>query len=496
MIASTFKGPEPHSRFLSQAECEALVRRARSFAVDGGNTTVDLDTSWTGNIRWGRNKISTAGDVRDNVLSLTRWVRGASGSFQTNQIDDTHLHDTVRRAERMVGFRREEPEWERTDPFRETYLTPHIWSDATYTLDAGARAALVTQLLAPIRNAGMVAAGYLQVAAHARLSMDESRVWYYPYTVTQFSITVRDPEGTGSGWAGVDGNDWSRIDPQALAAVALDKCVRSRNPVTVEPGRYTTILEPQAVADFVNICFTPGTLDREAVEAIGRAGPAADPVNDDPFQGSRQGTVYADGHGNSRIGHRVIDPRITVSVDPTDPDLGFPPFFGWTVFRPTTWIEQGVLKELAYSREYAVKRLHLNTGGLHTTGSYKLVGHGPDTGVSIDAMIASTKRGLLVTRFYGIPPVPIDERSMMLVGYTRDGTWLIENGKISKPVKNFRFTESPVLALNNVEQIGTPRRVFRPFGPRPYDRTPGLSPVMVPALKIRDFNFTSLSDAV
>jgi predicted Zn-dependent protease len=113
--------------------------------------------------------------------------------------------------------------------------------------------------------------------------------------------------------------------------------------------------------------------------------------------------------------------------------------------------------------------------------------------VSVDDMIATTRRGLLVTRFAGIG-LPLDPVSMMLTGYTRDGLWLIENGKISKPVKNFRFTDSPLFALNNVEQIGTPQRVFRPDAP---DRLPdGYAPVIVPALKVRDFNFSSLSDAV
>jgi predicted Zn-dependent protease len=102
---------------------------------------------------------------------------------------------------------------------------------------------------------------------------------------------------------------------------------------------------------------------------------------------------------------------------------------------------------------------------------------------TMDEMIATTKRGLLVTRFSNMDTV--DFGSALYSGYTRDGLWLIENGKISKPVKNFRFTESPFFVFNQVEQVGEPVRVFRPH-----------APAIVPPIKVRDFSFTSLADAV
>jgi predicted Zn-dependent protease len=98
-------------------------------------------------------------------------------------------------------------------------------------------------------------------------------------------------------------------------------------------------------------------------------------------------------------------------------------------------------------------------------------------------MIQTTKRGLLVTRFSGVQQ--LDARSVLCAGYTRDGLWLIENGKISKAVKNFRFTESPLFVFNQVEQLGVPQRIFHPE-----------APIVVPPAKVRDFSFTSLADAV
>jgi predicted Zn-dependent protease len=148
------------------------------------------------------------------------------------------------------------------------------------------------------------------------------------------------------------------------------------------------------------------------------------------------------------------------------------------VYHAVTWIDHGVLKELAYYRPYGIKQLGKNSG---LPNSYAFRMSGGKT--SVDEMIATTKRGIRVTRFSNVGVV--DPKSLLLSGYTRDGTWLIENGKISKPIKNFRFTESPLFVLNNVEALGVPQRVFHPS-----------APVIVPPIKAREFNFTALSEAV
>jgi predicted Zn-dependent protease len=304
----------------------------------------------------------------------------------------------------------------------------------------------------------MVAAGYVQVSAHGRAIMDTwGKSLYYPYTQAQFSVTVRNPDGTGSGWAGVDWNDWTRIDTAKLSAIALDKCVRSANPVAVEPGRYTAILEPQAVCDLCR--YIMDFLDRTVAE--GGTGP------------------FAAGKDQSKIGQKVMDSRLTISADPMDPDLGFPPFsISGHIYHPVTWIQDGILKELAYFRPYGIRKLGKNSG-LPNSMAFRMSG-GTTT---VDEMVATTERGLLVTRFSGLHV--IDSESVLVEGFTRDGLWLVEKGKIVKPVKNFRITESPLFMLNNVEQLGAPQRVFHPE-----------APVIVPPIKARDFSFTSLSEAV
>jgi hypothetical protein len=165
-----------------------------------------------------------------------------------------------------------------------------------------------------------------------------------------------------------------------------------------------------------------------------------------------------------------------------DPIGGFLPFQGYSgePYVPVKWIDGGVLKELSYPWFFGMPNLGKEQD-LLMPYSYRMSG-GTTT---MDEMIATTKRGLLVTRLHGVKVVHM--RSLTCTGYTRDGVWLIENGKISKPAKNFRFTESPLFAFNRVDQLGPVQRVFS--GMRE-------SAFVAPALKVHDFNFTQLADAV
>jgi len=298
----------------------------------------------------------------------------------------------------------------------------------------------------------MLAAGYLAVSARGRAVMNNTgRSLYYPYTHAQYSVTVRDKTGTASGWAGIDHNDWERVDAMKLTTIALDKCLRSRNPVALEPGRYTAILEPQAVCDLWSVLF-----DLPAFLSNTSGGPL-----------------------HKKLGKLVLDTRISFSADPMDPDLGFVPFdFDGNAYRPAQWIQDGVFMREPHSRERAIREFAKNEG-LLDSHAFRMSG-GTTT---IDEMIATTRRGVLVTRFSDVRV--IDEPSALLSGYTRDGLWLVENGKVTKPVKNFRFVESPFFVFNNVEQLGMPQRAFRPH-----------VPAVVPPAKVRDFSFTSMSDAI
>jgi predicted Zn-dependent protease len=265
--------------------------------------------------------------------------------------------------------------------------------------------------------------------------------------------------------------------------LALEKCLASRNPVTVEPGRYTTILEPQATSDLLR--FLSGSFFHRNYTASGAL------FNRVPAKGSAL--------GESKLGMRVVDDRLSLSADPLDPDLGFPVFKytlvnqdPWSLLQapiahPTTWIKNGVLTSLEYRRKTGIFE-HGENLGRPDLGALRVDVTGPT--VSVDDMIATTKRGLVVTRFDQC--MYVDQRTPIVRGYTRDGFWLVENGKITKAVVNMAFTESPLFVLNNIEQLGAPQRTFRPW----IDWRENPEPAFVPAMKVRDFSFTALSSAV
>lgn len=477
-------------RVLSREECESILERAHGFARGGGETRVVVTSWWQGELRWGRNRVSLSSDRRDIVLGIERKVVDGRPSrtlnVTTNQLDDGFIEAAVRAAERksLLGI---DPGWGLGDypplPEYPPYVGAPVWSDATFNLTTEARGEVVRAMIAAVEAEGLLSAGYLEVRGASAMSkgteapelrQGELAFWDLPYSVwthAQLSITVRDSTGGGSGWAALASYDWNRIDPEALTERAIQKCVASRNPVALEPGRYTVILEPQAVADLIQP-LVHSLASREDAER-----PSASPwyLGPDEHLGLHR----------SKLGMKVVDSRISISHDPSDPSLGIvaaPMETPGTV----TWIDRGVLTNLGFGLSTDVKWLE----GWHTLRgplAYRM--SGGDT--TIEEMIASTRRGLLVTRFSNIRK--LDDVSLLCTGLTRDGLWLIENGQITKAVKNFRFTESPLFVLNNVEQLGEPVPVFRPVL-HPF--LGGPMPAMVPALKVRDFSFTSLVDAV
>ena len=240
---------------------------------------------------------------------------------------------------------------------------------------------------------------------------------------------------------GLGGRDASRLERASIrrrsGARATQKARTSVNPVAIEPGRYTVVFEPTAVGNLVQ--FITGAFNARAADE-GRS-------------------FFSLPDGKNKIGQKVVDERVTITSDPFDNDVAGSPFSGDGL--PTqrvVWIENGVVKTLNYDRYWAQKQGRAPTG---SGGSIRMSGGT----TSLDDMIRSTQRGLLVTRFWYLRPV--DQRTILYTGLTRDGTFLIENGKITKPVKNLRFNDSPIFMLNNLEAMGIPERVSASEGGEP-----------------------------
>ena len=441
---------------LSSEQARALADRVLKLST-ADETRVNITSEWSGNTRFADSSITTSGGVTNVSVRVTATIGRRRASATTNVLDEQSLKRTVDLAISLARLSPEDPEL-MPELGPQTYPLIRAFVERTRDLDPEVRNAAVKRAVDAATAAGKPAgtvftAGFLRANANAvAVATSRGLFAYHQNTDAAFSMTSRTPDRTGSGWAAAGARDWSRIDPVSIGRVAAQKAVASRNPQAISPGLYTAVLEPQAVNDLVPL-LANALIARSADE--GRS----------PF--SKAG-------GGNRIGEKVVDDRVTLYSDPADPLLLGRPFDleGLPVGR-TVWIEKGVLKNLAYSRFWAQKQgvepIPLS-GGLALTGGTK----------STEDVIAGCERGILVTHFFYIRS--LDPRTVLQTGLTRDGVFLIEKGRITRALKNFRWNESPLLMLNRLEDIG--RSELTEAGQ------------MMPALRIRDFNFASSSDAV
>jgi predicted Zn-dependent protease len=461
------------SSILSRADAEALVRRTLAFSTADA-TRVNVASSWSGNTRFAGGEITTAGGTTDTTVTVSATVGKKRAAASTNVLDDASLKRTVDLAQRLAALSPDDPEL-MPELGAQQYATPAGAFEASVAeLGPEARALAVGRLLEAAKARGTEAGisandlfvgGFLEASARATAVGTSAGLFaYHTGTDVSLSNTVRTPDGTGSGYASQGARDWKAIDPVALGRRAADKGIASRNPQAIEPGAYTVVLEPRAVADILG--SLTGSFNARSTDE-GRS----------PF--SVRG-------GGTKVGQKIADPRVTLWSDPADPMLATAPFDaeGQPVGR-TTWIENGMLKGLAYSRYWAQRTGQRPTGGGGGGGGGGFGGpagglHMAGTDTPLEQLVAGTERGILVTRFWYIRF--LDQRTVMLTGLTRDGTFLIEKGKVTRPLRNFRFNESPLFMLNKLDAIGRAERVD--------------ADTVVPALKVKDFQFTSLSDAV
>jgi len=438
---------------LSKDEAQALLKKVLTYST-ADECEASLRGRTTGNIRYARNSVSTAGAQDSVSLAVESRFGKRSGIATCNEFDDETLRRCVQRAEEIAKLAPESPEYV---PFigPQTYLSPP--SAATTLLTATTRAQAAADSMAICAAKNLTAAGFLDGGTSFVAKRNSKGLEAYQQsTNTDFSVTVRTADGRGSGYAIADVTDPAKLNAKGLTQRAADKALSSVNAKAIEPGKYTVILEPAALMDGGDLSLLGGLIfgmgAREADE--GRS-----------FL-SKKG-------GGNRKGEKLFDDRITIYSDPMNAEVPGNAFDGDGL--PTkrqTWIEQGVVKDLFYTRFWAEKSKvpataypngFIMAGGTQSTAE----------------LIKSTAKGILVTRLWYIREV--DPQTLLYTGLTRDGTFYIENGAIKFPIKNLRFNESPIIMLNNIEAIGRPQR---------------LAGCLIPPLKIRDFTFTSLSDAI
>jgi predicted Zn-dependent protease len=441
---------------LSKDEAQALLKKILSYSK-ADECEVNISGSDNGNVRYARNAVSTSGRISQNTIVVASAYGKKSGIATINEFDDASLEKVVRRSEELAQLAPENPEYV---PFLgpQTYRESATFVPVTAQITPKQRTDMVAQSLQVAKDAKAVAAGFLEDTTGFSAKMNSKGLFAYnTFTNVAFNVTVRTEDGRGSGYATRGYNDVTRLDTKKATQIATEKAVKSAAAKAIEPGKYTVILEPAAVAVLLErILF--GMDARQADEGrsyLSKAG------------------------GQTRLGEKLVDERVTIYSDPFHPEL---PTSTWSgdgqPQEKISWIEKGVVKNLIYSRYWAqqkgVKPVPF-PGGIIMQGGTK----------SLEDLIKGTKKGILVTRLWYIRDV--DPQSLLLTGLTRDGTFYIENGKIKHPIKNLRFNESPVIMLNNLEELGRAERTVSVESELNY---------VLPPLKIRDFTFTSLSDAV
>ncbi|MFN8333743.1 MAG: TldD/PmbA family protein [Cyclobacteriaceae bacterium] len=441
---------------LTKDEAYALLKKVISYSK-ADECEVNIGGGDSANIRYARNSVSTSGVISQNGLSISSAYGKKVGTATINEFDDASLEKVVRRSEELAQLAPENPEFVSfLGP--QTYQESKTFVQSTASITPKQRADLVAQSLQVAKDGKAVAAGYLEDNIGYSAMMNSKGLFAYNTgTGTNFSVTVRTEDGKGSGYATRGYNDITKLDTKTATQIATQKAVSSVSAKAIEPGKYTVILEPAAAAVLLErIIF--GLDARTADE--GRS-------------------FLSKPGGTTRLGEKMVDERVNIYSDPWNADL---PTSSWSGDgRPqekTSWIEKGVVKNLTYSRYWAekkgVKAVPFPDGIIMEGGTK-----------SLEELIKGTKKGVLVTRLWYIRDV--DPQSLLLTGLTRDGTFYIENGKIQYPIKNFRFNESPVIMLNNLEELGKVERTVSVESNANY---------LLPPMKIRDFTFTSLSDAV
>ena len=442
---------------LSREESQRIIGRVTELSK-ADSVQIQLGSSHSSNTRFAANQMSTSGSIFDVTLAVQSSFGKKHAVVVTNDLSDESLRQVVTQSEALAKLAPEDPE--AMPPLGpQQYVAVPAYFESTASLSASDMARAAMTALEPARAAkDLQVAGFIVTGTGSNAIGNEKGLFaYHRSTSANYTLTVRTADGSGSGWAGADNRDWSRIDFEAVSKRALDKARASRGPVAIEPGRYTVILEAQAVGDLVQLLG--GYADARSADE-GRS----------PF--AKQG-------GGNKIGEKIVDERISILSDPADAQLLSQPFDGEGFpLSEQVWIDRGVLKKLFYSRFWAQKKNAKATGAPQ---SIKMNGGSS----SLDDMIAATERGVLVTRLWYLREV--DPRTILYTGLTRDGTFLVENGKITKAIRNFRFNESPLFMLNNLEMLGRPERLAG---------TEAGGDIVMPAIKVRDFNFTSLSEAV
>jgi PmbA protein len=416
---------------------------------------------WGGLTRFARSSIHQSTWREDTGIRIRVIAGGRVGVASSNDFSKEGARRVAANALELAEVAAPDPQFPGLAPAAQVPEKSESFDQSTAEATPGRRAEGVAALIGQLGDGFHGAGAFETAAVEVALANTEGQFCYAPFTQSSVSTVVSAGDG-GSGAADTTAGRIEEIDPEEIGRRAFLKARDSQGPRGVEPGRYEVVLEPMAVDTLVAFLSYMGFSGRAIHE--GRS----------PFSGKE--------------GEQVAGPSVDIYDDAPSPlTLGIPFDFEGTPKRRLDLIVNGVFQQGAHDRRSA------KMAGTESTG-HALPPPSPEGAIplnlflgtgdaSIEDMIASTKRGLLVTKFHYSNVVhPIETT---ITGMTRDGTWMIEDGQVANPVKNLRFTQSILEALSNVEMIGRDSVLASEFF---------FSASRVPALKISSFNFTSVSD--
>jgi predicted Zn-dependent protease len=449
-------------RFSSADEVEAIFSGSR-FALT----------------RFANNTIHQNVEEENSVVSIRTNYGGCTARSTVNQFDDESLRRAVAASESLARVQVADPELlpmptsdeaNSNDRFADKNVLVSRFFEETAKLTPADRAQTVKGIVSAANRHNLTTAGIYSTSESVEgIFNSRGLAQWHRQTLAEVSITMLG--GNSSGWQKANSPDVRNLDALRLAETAARKAADSTNPVEIAPGKYTVILEPAAVLDIVGFMFWDFS-----------------------------GVAILDQRSflNDRIGTKLFGDNINIADDSQHPLQAGSPFDGEGMRRqPVQLVENGVVKRVVYARATAKKMKQSEYAG--KVGPIEPTGHGfplpnemgempmnivfgtPEKTHSVDEMIASTERGVLVTRLWYIREV--DPYEKIVTGMTRDGTFLVENGKVQSGLRNFRFNQSLIAMLSNVEAMSVP---VRASGEESFD-------MVVPAMKASEFNFTEVT---
>jgi PmbA protein len=435
-----FESVQQAARSLGVRDVEVLFAAHRGALTRFANNTIHQNVSEQG--QW---------------ISVRTQIDKKTARATTNRFDADSIRSVVEQSIALTRSVAPDPE---LLPLAQPSTIPQIprFDSATASASPMDRARAVAEAIGAVQEAGQTAAGIYSTGQSVEAIFNSAGVAaLHSETMAQFSITAMAEDS--SGWAKASAVACGEIDAMEMARSASTKARLSRDPREVEPGRYTVILEPAAVLDLVGQMF-----------------------------GDFSGTALEDQRSflTDRLGKKLFGENIHITDDVAHPLQAGVPFDGEGLRRrKLVLVDAGVPREVAYARSSARKAGVEPTG--HGFPVPNEIGEAPMNIViaggsaSVEEMIAATNRGILVTRFWYIREV--DPFAKIMTGMTRDGTFLIEDGRLICGLRNFRFNQGLIELLNSVEALSP---AVRASGEETFD-------MVVPAMKVRDFNFTEVT---